>query len=129
MLKFDTLFHFSLFFSPALPVVSVFPQNSTVIQPEAANFTCNASGFPSPSLLWFKQDGMNLSLLSNGTKYDILYMTTENLAQSYLTITETNPFDTAVYICEASNVVGNDSQSSSLQVNGEKHARYHICMY
>ena len=109
----------SLVSTPAVPVISVFPQNSTVIQPETANFSCKASGFPLPSLQWFKQDGMSLSLLSNSTKYDVSYMIAGNLTQSYLTVSQTNPFDTSLYICEASNDAGNDSQSSSLQVKGE----------
>ena len=107
-------------FSPVFPFVTVFPQNSTVIQPETANFTCIGSGFPAPNLQWFKQDGMNLSLLSNSTKYQISNMTVEDLTESYLMITEANPLDAGMYICEASNIVGLHSQSSSLQVNGEK---------
>ena len=109
----------SLFF-PVIPSVTVFPQNSTVIQPETANLTCIASGFPAPNLQWFKQDGMNLSLLSNSTKYLISHTTAGNLTESYLMIIEADPFDAGMYICEASNVVGLHSQSSLLQVNGEK---------
>ena len=62
---------------------------------------------------------MDVSLLLNSTKYDISYMIGENFTQSYLTVSETNAFDTAMYVCEAYNVVGNDSHSSSLQVKGE----------
>ena len=107
-------------FFPVFPFVTVFPQNSIVIQPETANFTCIASGFPAPNLQWFKQDGMNLSLLSNSTKYQISSMTAENLTEGYLMIIEADPFDAGIYICEASNVLGQNSQNSSLQVNGEK---------
>ena len=103
-----------------MPSVMMFPQNSTVIQPETANFTCIAPGFPAPNLQWFKQDGMNLSLLSNSTKYLISHMTAVDMTESYLMITEANPLDAGIYICEASNVVGQNSQNSSLQVNGEK---------
>ena len=63
---------------------------------------------------------MNLSLLSNSTKYQISNMTGENMTESYLMITEANPLDAGIYICEASNVLGRNSQNSSLQVNGEK---------
>ena len=110
---------FPLFSPLAGPVVSVSPQNLTVIQPQPASFYCNASGFPAPSLQWYKEDGTNLTLLVNSTKYLISNSTGEESSQGSLTITESNPFDTATYICVASSVVGNDSQSSSLRVYGK----------
>ena len=72
-----------------------------------------------PNLQWFKQDGTSLSLLSNSSKYVISHTTVENFARSFLVLSETNPFDTAMYVCEACNIVGNDLHGISLEVKGE----------
>ena len=91
----------------------------TVIQPQEATIFCNATGFPAPDLQWFKQNGTDFIPLVNSSKYLISNSTSEESSQSSLTITETNPFDAAAYLCEASNVVESDTQSSLLTIYGE----------
>ena len=108
------------FFPPVFSFISAIPNPSTVIQPETANFTCIAIGIPAPNFQWSRRDGMNSSLLSNSTEYRISDATLDMMTTSNLNITETNPLDTGMYTCEASNIVGMGSRTLSLQVNGEK---------
>ena len=92
---------------------------TTVIQPQEPTFFCDASGLPAPVLQWFKHNGTDYIPLVNSTKYLILNSTNEESSQSSLTITEIDPSDAGAYLCEGNNVVGSDSQNSSLTVYGE----------
>ena len=68
---------------------TVFPQNLTVNETNPAVLSCDASGFPEPSFTW-KKDGKVVS------------------QPKQLRIQRSNRGDTGMYVCTASNGVGEE---------------------
>ena len=75
-------------------------------------------GEPVPDINWYFNDVM-MNVSDNSSKYMIVsrslnITTTENL----LTVHNVTSSDVGTYSCNATNIVGNDSTSGHLQVNG-----------
>ena len=102
-------------------VISMRNQNITDItinESHSVNFTCQAVGEPVPDISWYFNDVM-INVSDNRSKYMIVsrslnITTTENT----LTVYNVTSSDLGTYTCNASNVVGNDSDGGHLQVNG-----------
>ena len=88
------------------PEVVVESFSETLIEGEKAEFRCNASGIPTPSITW-ERLGSNLP---NGAldRYGLLV------------ILSVGPEDAGVYICKAVNSEGEDSATVQLEVIGEE---------
>ena len=88
--------------APEVAVVSI---SETVVEGGQAEFRCNASGIPTPSITWERLDS-NLpdgALDRNGV----------------LTIPSAGPEDAGTYICKAINSEGQDSANIQLEVIGK----------
>ena len=87
-------------------------------QTENITFLCQAVGIPVPDISWYF-NGVMINVSDNSSKYMIMsrslnITTTENT----LTVHNVTSSDVGTYTCNVTNVVGNDSTSGHLQVNG-----------
>ena len=92
------------------PEITVEPISKTVIEGEQVVFRCNASGIPTPSIIW-ERLGSNLpesALDRNGL----------------LTISSVGAEDAGTYICKAVNSEGEDSLNVQLEVIGKGELLY-----
>ena len=86
---------------------------------ENVTFLCQAVGEPVPNISWYF-NGLMINVSDNSSKYMIMsrsfnITTTENT----LTVYNVTLSDVGEYGCYALNVIGNDSKSGFLQVNGQ----------
>ena len=88
------------------PEVAVESISETVIEGEKAEFRCNASGIPTPSITW-ERLGSNLP----SGAFD---------RYGLLVILSAGPEDAGVYICKAVNSEGEDSATVQLNVIGKE---------
>ena len=98
------------------------PHIQTIINDEIKNqeenvtFICQAVGEPVPSISWYFNDVM-INVSDNGSKYMIMsrslnITTTENT----LTVYNITSSDVGTYTCNASSIVGNDTDFGILSV-------------
>ena len=92
--------------------------DETINATQSINITCEATGEPVPDISWYFNDVM-INVSDNSSKYMIVsrslnITTTENT----LTVYNVTSSDVGTYTCNATNLVGNDSDSGHLQVNG-----------
>ena len=65
-----------------------------------ASFTCNASGIPSPNIIWTRQNGKSVNkIVADSEKYQV----TSTSGSSQLTIKNVSVEDQGYYLCNASN--------------------------
>ena len=111
------------FFSTVAPVIQeLLPRKQTIISPNDAMYNCQATARPRPSISWYKVDSDgNRTALMNTIKYPIsvvINSSREREVISNLSVTNTDPSDTAIYVCEATNVVSTTEGNVSLTVHG-----------
>ena len=98
------------------------PEQQTITSPNNALYQCQASARPLPTIIWYKVDSDgNRTALMNTIKYIISVVIipgSERDVISNLSVTNTDPSDTAVYVCEATNVVSTTEGNVSLTVHG-----------
>ena len=92
--------------------------DKTTNETQSVKFTCEVTGKPVPNVSWYFNSVM-VNVSGNSTKYMIMsrllnITTTENT----LTVYNVTSSDVGTYDCSATNVLGNDSNSGLLQVNG-----------
>ena len=95
-------------------------ENTTVIiEGNVTVITCEAVGYPMPSVVWNKSDGI-LNLSDRVLVSDSVSVPTGNgnvtRVSINLTITNAIREDTGVYTCFANNSVGSDNRNVSLTV-------------
>ena len=94
-----------------------------VTQPDAAMFVCTAMARPRPSISWYRLETDNSRTLLTGDEEGVSITLgdgdTERTRNSTLLFDPTRPFFSAVYICEASNVVDSAETDATLMVYGE----------
>ena len=93
-----------------------------VTQPDAAMFVCTAMARPRPSISWYRIENNSHTLLTgdeDGVSITFGDGDTERTRTSTLLFDPTRPFFSAVYICEASNVVASAEINATLMVYGE----------
>ena len=114
------------------PEILIQPVDTLVTQPENASLTCAATGRPRPIIQWNIAGNQSLvPLVSTAGIYNISETEIgEREIVSNLTIIKTDPFDTATYVCNASNVVNATLAAAALTVYGmpfkmcyEKHVK------
>ena len=91
--------------------------------PAPAVFTCVATGFPRPEIIWCRR-------YTNGTEEELLDSDADvtisgagldaRTVESMLTMLSTLPRDSAQYICNASNLVNSVLASAQLTVYGKQ---------
>jgi len=79
-----------------------------------ANFDCQATGQPVPTISWYFNDFP--VDVTNTVKYTV---TSTAPGQSLLRINNVQLSDVGTYTCKATNVVSSDTSSGVLTVNGE----------
>ena len=86
---------------------TVFPQNITVNETNPVVLSCDASGFPEPSLTWTK-DGQVVS------------------QSEQLNIQRSDRSDTGIYVCTATNGVGQDMTAQAYVTVQCKFVSHHV---
>ena len=91
------------------------PQNTTVVSQSDISLTCEAIGFPIPSLLW-QHEGQDIS--SNDQKRNVQtnQIMSEIKVASSLLIRRSEFRDRGIYRCLFSNLVGHNEASSVVTV-------------
>ena len=92
------------------PKVTVTPQESRVKVGEPAEFTCIASGSPSPRLTWRKLNGS--------------LRVTRKLQHGLLQIANVSQEDAGTYVCQAENIEGSAEGSAVLKIKGSVSYRH-----
>ena len=80
-------------------------------------FSCQAIGEPIPSISWY-YNGLMINV-SNVSEYRVSSSMDDIVITSYLTIMNAQSYDVGIYTCEAENLIGNDSNSGVLTINGK----------
>ena len=83
----------------------------------SANFVCQATGVPIPSVKWY----FNGEMINppNILKYNYLRMVlNESVIESALNIIDVELSDVGTYTCEAENIIDKDQSSGILTLNG-----------
>ena len=78
------------------------------------SFSCEAIGEPTPSISWHFNDVR----INQSTKHSLFASGVPGRSSSSLIIFNLLPSDAGAYTCYAENVLGNDSSSGILTVNG-----------
>ena len=106
-------------FATVIPNITEHPQNVTTIQPDEVSLNCSSAGIPVPDITWYKMvDGDRELISGDDQNYTIESFRDHEFNFSILTILNTDPFDDAVYLCNASNVAGSDVASAMITVFG-----------
>ena len=100
------------------PEITEQPNNLTVTTPEMAQFRCNATGVPRPTIEWYYEYSTTSSGLMNNTNVMIAeVLTGDRELLSTLTLdTTTLPDDSGNYTCKAVNIVDDNFSSAFLDV-------------
>ena len=102
------------------PVIQTPPENLTVVQPEDANFFCEATARPGPTITWWRMEDGGAVQLMNGADYTIVDGATgQRIRNSTLTVVGTQPSDARDYFCRATNIVDDVEATAELIVHGE----------
>ena len=104
-------------YSVAPMITALDPLEKTVTEPNIAEFVCNATARPRPTITWYTDDGMSRALLVNATIME--QKTGDRELTSTLTISPTAPSHATYYVCVAENVVDTDEMNAMLTVHGK----------
>ena len=103
--------------SPVAPTILEPPENLTVVQPQSATFLCNATARPRPQITWWR---MGSQLMAQTNTIEI---SSDNFGErgiaSILAIVMAGPSDAGGYVCQATNVAGQDNATAELTVHGK----------
>jgi len=83
----------------------------------AITFTCQATGEPVPTISWHF-NGVMINV-SDTSKYNISSSVNGTIVMSSLTILNSQSFDVGRYTCYGENIIGIDTSSGILTVNGK----------
>ena len=112
------MYEITLVLYTVIPNINQNISNKTTNETQGVNFTCEATGKPVPNVSWYF-NGVMINVSDNSSKYMIMsrslnITTTENT----LTVYNVTSSDVGAYSCSATTILGNDSTSGLLQVNG-----------
>ena len=110
---------------PVAPTAMTPSASYTTIEPMDVTFECTATGVPSPTISWFRDEDGNQTNLTLDSRVTISPMSTQNpttlifeVVQS-LTLSDTMGSDTGNYSCQAVNDGGQSTAPFQLTVSGE----------
>ena len=101
-----------LFLFSVSPQILLSPINQSVIDGDPVNFTCRATGVPTPKLTW-TLDGRKLPLGINQRKFE-----RDSFLESFLEMQRATKEMAGTYKCTAENKANRTSYSTTLQVFG-----------
>ena len=107
--------------TPAVhPKITGPPTNSTVTTPMMAQFICNATGVPRPTIEWYYEyatsDSRILTHNVNNVMIDEVPSGERSLHSTLTLTTTTHPDDSGNYTCRAVNIADEYFSSASLNV-------------
>ena len=98
------------------------PENLTVVRPDDATFSCQASGRPRPAITWWRltsADSGFVQIMMGDPGYSIEETEIGDCdLRSNLTILGTMLGDTGEYLCQAHNIGSSAAESTFLTVQG-----------
>ncbi|XP_065904165.1 hemicentin-1-like isoform X3 [Dysidea avara] len=96
------------------PVIMESPQTQNVTAGQSFMLTCNATGYPVPTIEW-RQNGTSCTVRDTSV---ITITPTDGLRSnsSVITVTNATTSDTGLYQCVATNVVGSDMENATVVV-------------
>ena len=100
------------FLFPVSPQIKLSPINQSVIDGDSVNFTCRATGVPTPNLTWTFNDGK----LPSGTKENNLEG--DSFVELFLEMQKITKKMEGIYKCTAKNNANTSSSSTTLHVFG-----------
>ena len=91
--------------------------NTVVKEGDTTTITCEASGYPPPTIVWNRIDG-NLSDRVSVSDSVSVPTGNGNVTRVSVNLTITNAYreDTGVYTCSANNSIGSDSRSINVTI-------------
>jgi len=93
-------------FCLAIPIITIPPEDSTVLLGDDVTFTCIAIGIPAPNITWSSDSNDTLPATSNTVNGE--------LTNSTLTLNNIMSDFDQLYVCKASNEHGSTSMSAVL---------------
>ena len=92
------------------------PQSQNVTAGQSFNLSCNATGYPVPTIEW-RQNGTSYTTRDPSV---ITITPTDGLRsiRSVINVTNATISDTGLYQCVATNVVDTDTQNATVTVQG-----------
>ena len=101
-----------------IPSINQGISNKTSNKTQSVNLTCQAVGEPVPDISWYF-NGVMINVSDNSSKYMIISRSLNiTTTKNTLTVYNVTSSDVGTYTCNVTNVVGYDSTSGHLQVNG-----------
>ena len=117
------------------PHIVLDPRNAEVAVGGSVEFSCNATGFPPPDILWLK-DGVKVMITENFlnpsmvTAMTIQLSTNPELVVSVLRIEQVDLINAGIYSCLATNNLTNILSDSSLEATLTVQCKfYHTVLY
>ena len=88
-----------------------------VLENNTTTITCEALGYPPPTVVWSRTNGIlsDRVSMSNGISVLTGYGNVTRVSVN-LTITNARREDTGVYMCSANNSVGSDNRNGSITI-------------
>ena len=100
-----------------MPHIEVVVNNLTINEGSSFTIPCKASGYPAPMIIWSRSDGFVSDRVSISDGISVP-TGNENVTRVSvnLTITNVSREDAGVYVCQAINCIGSDSNNISVTV-------------
>ena len=108
-MDYTNLIDFGFFFNQVSPEIIKPPINQSVTEGNFVNFSCRASGVPTPTLVWVFN---NADLSSGINQYN-------HEGESFLELLSVTKGMEGTYKCEAKNKANTTSSSATLRVYGK----------
>ena len=96
--------------------------NTTIREGNTTTITCEALGYPPPTVVWSRTNGIlsDRVSVSDSVSVPTGYGNVTRMSVN-LTITNASREDTGVYMCSANNSVGSDNRNISVTVQCKLH--------
>ena len=107
---------------PVAPNITEPPTNTIAVAPDAATFTCVATGVLRPTISWYRVELNDTLTLLTDDDAEVSIMDEsidERTLVSSLVIENTRPSKATEYVCEATNDASTDSAMAVLTVYGK----------
>ena len=116
--------HMYMYLCSDPPSIISLPVGAQAVYGDVVELNCTAEGFPVPTITWLMESfggGMpvDIATRSNVTEnVNSPHVTNATHITSVLTLLSVNPIDTANYTCNASNLLGSETERASVEVLG-----------
>ena len=108
--------HCTYFFNLAMPSIRLLVNNTTIGEGNTITITCEALGYPPPTVVWSRT---NRTLSDRVSMSEYSDLTRDSRVSVNLTITNASREDTGEYRCFANNSIGSDSSNVRITVESK----------